>query len=35
MPVVVSFPDEGWLRDVGPVDGVTSVLWDPSSDPPA
>lgn len=35
MPVVVSFPDAGWLRDVGPVDGVTSVLWDPSSDPPA
>lgn len=35
MPVVVSFPDAGWLRDVGPVDGVTSVLWDPSGDPPA
>ena len=32
--VVVSFPDAGWLRDVGPVDGVTSVLWDPSGDPP-
>lgn len=35
MPAVVSFPDAGWLRDVGPVDGVTSVLWDPSGDPPA
>lgn len=32
--LTVSFPDSSWLDDVGPVDGVTSVVWDPHSGPP-
>lgn len=32
--VTVSFPDSSWLEDVGPVDGVTPVVWDPQAGPP-
>lgn len=33
--LTVSFPDQSWLDDVGPVDGVTPVVWDPRETPPA
>lgn len=33
--VTVSFPDRSWLDDVGPIDGVTPVVWDPQEGPPA
>jgi len=26
---VVSFPDQSWLDDVGPIEGVRAVVWDP------
>ena len=32
--VTVSFPDSSWRDDVGPVDGVESVVWDPQAAPP-
>ena len=32
--LTVSFPDRSWLDDVGPVDGVTPVVWDPQTGPP-
>ncbi len=32
--VTVSFPDRSWLDDVGPVDGMTPVVWDPRTGPP-
>ncbi|WP_068399335.1 2-hydroxyacid dehydrogenase [Kribbia dieselivorans] len=34
MAVVVSFADEAWRDDVGPIDGVTPVIWDPDGEPP-
>lgn len=33
--ITVSFPDTSWLEDVGPVDGVAPVVWDPQVGPPA
>ena len=33
--VTVSFPDQQWLDDVGPIEGVQSLVWDPASEPPA
>ncbi|WP_435203334.1 2-hydroxyacid dehydrogenase [Janibacter sp. GS2] len=33
--VTVSFPDSSWLEDVGPIEGVTPVVWDPQAGPPA
>lgn len=32
--VTVSFPDQSWLDDVGPVDGITPVVWDPEGPVP-
>ena len=32
--LTVSFPDQSWLDDVGPIEGVTSVVWDPEQQPP-
>lgn len=32
--VLVAFPDQQWLDDVGPIDGVESVVWDSDGDPP-
>ena len=34
MALVASFPDEQWLDAVGPVDGVTSVVWAPEGPVP-
>lgn len=33
--LTVSFPDQTWLDDVGPIEGVTPVVWDPTQEPPA
>lgn len=32
--VTVSFPDRTWLDDVGPIEGITPVVWDPQAGPP-
>ncbi|MGN7246583.1 2-hydroxyacid dehydrogenase [Janibacter anophelis] len=32
--VTVSFPDSSWRDDVGPVEGVTALVWDPTDPPP-
>lgn len=32
--MTVSFPDQQWLDDVGPIDGVHAVVWDPAGEPP-
>ncbi|WP_338751183.1 2-hydroxyacid dehydrogenase [Janibacter alittae] len=32
--VTVSFPDQAWLDDVGPIEGVNPVVWDPTQAPP-
>ena len=32
--VTVSFPDITWRDEVGPIDGVTAVVWDPQEAPP-
>ncbi len=32
--VTVSFPDRSWLDDVGPIEGITPVVWDPQAGPP-
>ena len=32
--VTVSFPDSTWRDEVGPIDGVTAVVWDPQEAPP-
>lgn len=32
--VTVSFPDQSWLDDVGPIEGVNPVVWDPTQPPP-
>ncbi|HYN29402.1 MAG TPA: 2-hydroxyacid dehydrogenase [Dermatophilaceae bacterium] len=32
--VLVSFPDSSWAQEVGPVDGVDPVLWNPSDGQP-
>lgn len=32
--MTVSFPDQQWLDEVGPVDGMQPVVWDPASEPP-
>lgn len=34
MALVASFPDREWLEAVGPLDGVTSVVWSPSGPVP-
>lgn len=33
--VTVSLPDQSWRDAVGPVDGVTTLVWDPADPPPA
>lgn len=33
--VTVSFPDSSWRDDVGPLDGVEAVVWDPKVGAPA
>lgn len=33
--VTVSFPDRSWLDDVGPIEGITSLVWDPQAGPPS
>ena len=33
--LTVSFPDHSWLEEVGPIDGVTTVVWDPQDAPPS
>ncbi|GAB4076261.1 2-hydroxyacid dehydrogenase [Nostocoides australiense] len=30
----VSFPSKGWVRDVGPIEGITPVVWHPDNPPP-
>ena len=32
--VTVSFPDRSWLDDVGPIEGITPIVWDPQAGPP-
>ncbi|MGO1166283.1 MAG: 2-hydroxyacid dehydrogenase [Janibacter sp.] len=32
--VTVSFPDGSWIDEVGPIEGITSVVWDPQVGPP-
>lgn len=32
--LTVSLPDQDWLDDVGPLDGVDAVVWDPATEPP-
>ena len=32
--VTVSFPDRTWRDDVGPIEGITPVVWDPQASPP-
>ncbi|WP_156466171.1 2-hydroxyacid dehydrogenase [Janibacter sp. Soil728] len=32
--VTVSLPDQSWLDAVGPVEGVTTLVWDPTQPPP-
>lgn len=32
--VTVSLPDQSWCDAVGPVDGVTTLVWDPADPPP-
>lgn len=32
--LTVSFPDQTWLDDVGPIEGVAPVVWDPTQPPP-
>lgn len=32
--VTVSFPDGSWIDEVGPIEGITPVVWDPQAGPP-
>lgn len=32
--LTVSFPDQSWLDEVGPIEGVTPIVWDPTQEPP-
>ena len=32
--VLVSLPDQSWIDDLGPIDGVEMLVWDPREDPP-
>lgn len=32
--LTVTFPDDSWREDVGPVEGVDALVWDPAGGPP-